>query len=275
MVHPFLRDLRPTIHISHRGGAEIAPENTMVAFRLAVERFKTDMLEIDVHTTSDGELVVLHDEKLDRTTDMTGSVTDHTWSELATADAGYRFTRDGGRTFPFRGKGVRIPRLQEVLSAFPHQRFNVEVKDDVPSIEDGFADVIGRTGSLARVCVGSEDDQVSKRVVRALPDACHFYPRRAVTNLIIGLKAGDVPSDSDPYDVLDIPLYFGGAKLVDTELLFRAARAGRWVNVWTINDRSEMERLVEDQVGGIMTDRPDLLREVLDGRSRGMSGLAD
>ena len=265
MLHPFLRNLRPTLHISHRGGSELAPENTMAAFHLAVDRFKTDMLEIDVHTTSDGELVVLHDDELDRTTDMKGLVTEHTWSEVSTADAGYHFTGDGGKTYPFRGKGVRIPRLQEVLEAFPHQLFNVEVKDELPSIEDGFADVIRGTNALTRACVGSEDDEVSKRILRVLPEACHFYPRRAVTNVVIGLKAGQEPSDSDPYNVLDIPLYFGGARLVDTELLFRAARAGRWVNVWTINDPNEMRQLVKEQVGGIMTDHPDLLRDVLDG----------
>ena len=266
MVHPFLRELRPTLHISHRGGAALAPENTLVAFRLATDRFDTDMIEMDVRATSDGELVVVHDATLDRTTDVVGGVADFAWQELSTVDAGFQFTSNGGRAFPFRGKGVRIPRLEEVLRAFPRTLFNIEVKDDIPSIEDGFADVVRNTGALARVCVGSENDAVSKRLLRTLPDACHFYPRNAVTNLLIGLKAGETPRDDDPYTVLDIPLYYGGARLVDTQLLFRAAQFGRWVNVWTVNDRSEMERLVEEQVGGIITDRPDLLREVLDGR---------
>lgn len=264
MVHPFLRRLKPTLHIAHRGGAKVAPENTIVAFKLANDRFRTDMLELDVRTTADGVLVVFHDASLDRTTDATGLVVDHRVSELATVDAGHRFTRDGS-TFPFRGKGVRIPRLREVLEAFPAMLFNIELKDDIPSVEEVFAEEIRAAGAESRVCVGSEDDAVSKRLVRILPDACHFYPRHALTNLIIGLRAGDRLRDDDPYQVLDMPLFYGGARLVDSAFLFRAAQAGRWVNVWTIDDRAEMERLVAEQVGGIMTDRPDLLRNVLDG----------
>ena len=262
MVHPFLRRLRPTLHIAHRGGAALAPENTFAAFRLAVDRFRTDMIETDVRVTSDGELVIMHDATLDRTTNGQGPVASHSWSQVAALDAGYRF--DGpGRSFPFRGQRVRIPRLETVLERFPQTLFNLEVKDDLPGVEDAFAHVLRTAGAVGRVCVGSEDDAVSKRLLRALPDACHFYPRNAVTNLIIGLRAGQTPRTDDPYDVLDIPLFYGGARLVDTQFLFRAAKIGRWVNVWTVNDRSEMEKLVAEQVGGIMTDRPDLLRDVL------------
>ncbi len=264
MVHSLFRGLQATLLIAHRGGAHLAPENTTAAFRLATERFSADMIEMDVRLTSDGELVVIHDASLDRTTDVEGLVADRAWTEVATADAGYHFTRDDGRTFPFRGKGIRVPRLAEVLEAFPAMRFNIEVKDDLPGVEDAFADVIHATGAIPLVCVGSENDEVSKRLLRTLPDACHFYPRNAVTNLIIGLKAGDTPGEDDPYHVLDIPLYFGGARLVDTQLLFRAAKHGRWVNVWTVNDPDEMERLVDEQVGGIITDRPDVLRGILD-----------
>ena len=267
MVHPFLRDLRPTLHIAHRGGAALAPENTTIAFQLAVDRFLTDMLEIDVHATSDGELVVVHDATLDRCTDATGAVAELTWGQIATVDAGYRFTADGGRKHPFRGKGVRIPRLEQVLTAFPQIRFNVELKAAAPGVEDAFADVIRGAGAVARVCVGSMDDGISKRVLRALPDACHFYPRNALTNLVIGLKRGETAHGDDPYHVLDMPLHYGGARLIDTQLLFRAAQMGRWVNAWTVDEEADMVRLIGEQVGGIITDRPDVLRRVLDRRA--------
>jgi glycerophosphoryl diester phosphodiesterase len=239
----------------------------MAAFDLAVGTFRTDMLELDVRITGDGELVVIHDDTLDRTTDEMGKVCELALRDLEKVDAGHHFCRDG--EFPYRGKGVRIPRLEQVLRAYPRTLFNIEVKDDVPSIEEGFADVVRRAGALARVCVGSENDALSKRLLRTLPDACHFYPRSAVTNMIIGLRAGATPREDDPYDVLDIPLYYGGARLVDTQFLFRAARIGRWVNVWTIDDPGEMRRLMDEQVGGIMTDRPDLLRRVLDRQALG------
>ncbi|HZG41378.1 MAG TPA: glycerophosphodiester phosphodiesterase family protein, partial [Longimicrobium sp.] len=105
----FLRGLRPTLHISHRGGAALAPENTLDAFRLAVERYRTDMLELDVHLTRDGEWVVAHDDTLERCTDGTGPLAALTLAELRRLDAGFGFSPDEGRTFPFRGRGARIP----------------------------------------------------------------------------------------------------------------------------------------------------------------------
>ncbi|MCU0691506.1 MAG: glycerophosphodiester phosphodiesterase [Polyangiaceae bacterium] len=267
MIHPFLRDLRPTLLIAHRGGASIAPENTMVAFRLAVERYAADMLELDVRATQDGELVVVHDATLERCTDARGAVTDLTWGDLQTVDAGYGFTTDGGRTAPFRGKGIRIPLLEDVLREFPHVRFNIELKDDTRGLEMALADVVRKTQMVEKVCVGSEHDRVSKWILQALPEACHFYPLQALTNLLIGLKSDTGPHKDDPFLVLDAPLYYGGLRIVDADLVAKARAFGRWVNVWTVDDPSEMQRLVDEGVGGIMTDRPDVLRQVLAGHA--------
>src|SRR5689334_5224836 len=110
-MHPYLRGLRPTLHIAHRGGSALAPENTLAAFARAVDEFHTDVLELDVHATRDGELVVAHDPDVARCTDGEGAIAERTYAELAALDAGYRFTRDSGATFPFRGRNVRIPRL--------------------------------------------------------------------------------------------------------------------------------------------------------------------
>src|SRR5262245_53518696 len=134
----YLQGLRPTLHISHRGGALLAPENTLFAFRMALERYRTDVLELDVHLTRDGELVVFHDATLERCTNGSGPLSALSFAELRRLDAGYGFTRDG-RTFPFRGQGIQIPSLREVLRTFPTARLNVEVKPDVPGIEDAFS----------------------------------------------------------------------------------------------------------------------------------------
>ena len=117
-THAFLEGLRPTLHIAHRGGATLAPENTVAAFDAAVGRWRTEMLEIDVRPTADGEIVVFHDDVLDRCTDGTGPVEALTWSELQTLDAGHAHP-------DFRGQGVRVPRLDEVLDRFPTLRFNI------------------------------------------------------------------------------------------------------------------------------------------------------
>jgi glycerophosphoryl diester phosphodiesterase len=266
--HPYFRGLSPTLHIAHRGGALLAPENTLAAFRLAVARYRTQVLETDVHLTRDGELVVAHDATLERCTNGEGRLEDQTLAELQRLDAGYHFTTDGGRTFPFRGQGVHLPSLRELLRAFPDLRFNIEVKPDVPGIEDAFQQLLRKEGALERVVVGSELDPVAERLVRVLPDACHFYPRDALAAFVLAVRSGAEPPDDRRYTVLDMPLYFGEVRLVDKALLRAVEARGRWLNVWTVDDPAEMHQLAVEGVGGIMTDRPDLLRQVLDAHEK-------
>ncbi|HET9452167.1 MAG TPA: glycerophosphodiester phosphodiesterase, partial [Aggregicoccus sp.] len=255
----------PTLHIAHRGGAALAPENTLAAFRQAVERYRTDMLELDVHLSRDGELVVAHDDTLERCTDGTGPLAARTLAELQQLDAGFRFSPDGGSSFPFRGQGVRLPSLREVLRAFPALRLNVEAKPDAPGIEEALAQLLREERALERVCVGSELDVVAERLLRTLPDACHFYPREALTAAVLALKSGEPAPDAPQFHVLDMPLYFGGVRLIDVPFLTATRALGKWVNVWTVDDPAQMRQLVAEGVGGVMTDRPDLLRDVLDG----------
>ena len=263
MRHPFLEGLRPTLHIAHRGGALLAPENTLAAFRAAVERWHTDMLELDLHATRDGELVVSHDPTLQRCTDGHGRIADHTLAELERLDAGFHFTLDGGRTHPFRGQGVGIPTFREVLRAFPGVRLNVEVKAEAQGVEKTVAELIRSEGAVRRVCLGSELDPLGERLVEAAPEVCAFYPRDALTQLVLAIKSGAEPPDDPRYQVLDMPLDYGEVRLVDAPFVEATTRLGRWVNVWTIDDPATMRALVAIGVGGIMTDRPDLLREVL------------
>ena len=264
--HPFLQGLRPTLLIAHRGGALVAPENTLVAFRQAVDVHRADMLELDVHATADGVLVVAHDDDLDRCTDGQGPIARRTWAELSTLDAGHRFAVDGA--FPQRGRGVRIPRFADVLDAFPETRLNVELKPTALGQEAKLAATIRDAGATNRVCIGSESDEVGARLHAVFPEACHFYPRDALIALVFALKSGSPPPPEPRYAVLDMPLFFEGTRLVDRAFLEAARALGKWVNVWTVDDEAEMRRCVDDGVGGVMTDRPDVLRRVLDARAR-------
>jgi glycerophosphoryl diester phosphodiesterase len=266
--HPFLRGLAPTLLVAHRGGAALAPENTLVAFAAALRDYGADMLELDVHATRDGELVVAHDDTLERCTDGEGTLAALTYAELARLDAGHRFTRDGA-TFPFRGRGVVIPRFADVLRAFPEARLNVDLKPDVAGLEDALAEIVAREKAVDRVCVGSEHDAAAARLVRAMPGACHFYPREALTAFVLSLKIGAEPPES-PFQVLDMPLFYEGSRLVDDVFLGECARRKKWVNVWTVDDPNEMAALVAERVGGIITDRPDLLAVAL-GRPAGQA----
>ena len=121
------------IVFAHRGGGGHWPENTMLAFENAVT-LGVDALEIDIHSTADGELVVAHDETVDRLTNGRGLVNNFSLAELKRLDAGYRWSDDGGHTFPFRGQGITIPTLVEVFAAFPDKWINIDIKQTRPSI---------------------------------------------------------------------------------------------------------------------------------------------
>src|SRR4051812_43436515 len=152
-VHPFLADPPPLV-IAHRGAAGDAPENTIEAFAAAVE-LGCRYLETDAHVTKDGVVVAFHDDRLDRVTDRTGAIGDLTIAEVEHADAGYHFN-NGDRTFPFRGRGVRVPRLETILTRWPHARVNVDPKAD--ACVAPLVALIDRLGAWDRVCIGSFSD---------------------------------------------------------------------------------------------------------------------
>lgn len=255
-MHPFFEGLKPPLHISHRGGAKLWPENTMVAFQGAVTQHRTDMLELDVQVTRDGEVVVFHDDTVDRCTEGTGPLASLQWAQLSALDAGYHF--DGGR---LRGTGVRVPRLVEVLDTFPGLRINLEVKT-AAALEPFVALMRARPAELQRLCIGSERDDVGATLFAALPDALHFFPANALAAFVLSARTDEVVDDAR-YTVLDMPLEWEGLTVFDAGLASVARAHGKWINVWTIDDETVMRRLVAQGVGGIMTDRPDLLRAVL------------
>ena len=259
----YLEGLSPTLLIAHRGGAGLAPENTLTAFQQAVSRFGADMLELDVQRAADGELMVWHDPTLERCTDGTGAVAALTSQELMGLDAGYRFSPDGGRTFPFRGQGVRLCTLRELLRTLPSVRLNVELKPESAGAEEALVQLLRTEGALERVCLGSESDTVGARLFELAPDACHFYPREALSALVLSLRMGQPPPEEPRYWVLDMPYRLGDMELVDAPFLEATTGLGRWVNVWTVDEEADMRGLVDLRVGGIMTDRPDVLRAVL------------
>lgn len=266
MKHPFFQGLTAPLHSAHRGGAALYPENTMFAFRAAVAEHRTELLELDVHASKDGEVVVAHDPTLDRCTDGRGPLKELTAAELGKLDAAFHFSRDAGVTFPFRGQGIGIPRLAEVLEAFPRLKINVELKAE-EAISPFVALVKQSPALLERLCIGSEHDAIAAKLVEELPQGCFFYPRDALVAFVIGFKGGELVDDPR-FTVLDMPFKYQDLVLFDRALAEEAARRGKWINVWTVDDEAEMRRAIADGVGGIMTDRPDVLRAVLDALPR-------
>jgi glycerophosphoryl diester phosphodiesterase len=259
--HPFLDHAGP-IGFAHRGGAGQAPENTLPAFEAAIA-LGYRYLETDVHITRDGVLVAFHDPLLGRTTDRTGAIADLDIADVEAADAGYRFSRDGGRSLPFRGHGVRVPRLEELLARWPEARFNIDPKSDrcvVPLVR-----MLERLAVWDRVCVGSFSD-ARLRQIRTLSGgrACTSMGPRAVRVARVASACWWMPRQGA--DCIQVPLRHGRTLIVGPRFVGAAHRAGLAVHVWTINDQATMLELLDLGVDGVMTDDLELLRRVFDGR---------
>jgi glycerophosphoryl diester phosphodiesterase len=233
---------------AHRGGASEVPENTMAAFQHAVD-LGYRYLETDVHLTADGVLLAFHDDVLDRVTDRSGAIHELTWSEI-------REARVGG-TEP-------IPRFDELLDAWPEVRVNIDPKHD--RAVDTLADAIDRAGAVDRVIVGAFSDKRLARLREKLgPRLCTSLGPRSVARLRAagyGIPAGTLPSPC-----VQVPVRHGAVTIVDERFVRKAHRSGLQVHVWTIDDPVEMARLLDLGVDGIMTDRPEVLKQVLTDRS--------
>jgi glycerophosphoryl diester phosphodiesterase len=245
--------------IAHRGGAGLAPENTLVAFERAVRWWRADLLELDVQPTRDGEAVVFHDATLDRTTDGSGPIVARSLSELRELDAGYHFRTPGSGETPFRGTGVRISTLGEVLDALPHVRVNVEIKDG--RVQERVRETIERAGATHRVLVaaGRRANRVRfadyRGAVSASGEEMHaFYAAFRLRALRF------CPTR---YDALQMPERYRGRQVLSPALVQAAHARNLAVHVWTVDDEADMHRLLEWGVDGIGTDRPDRLARVL------------
>lgn len=245
--------------IAHRGGAGLAPENTMAAFRHAVESWDADILEMDVRLTADGRVAVIHDETVDRTTDGTGRLSAMSWAQARELDAGFRFADRAGRR-AFRGCGVRLPLFEEVLDAFPDTRIVVEPK--APEAAAPLVRTIRAAGAEDRVLVGAEfgATRAGARGYRGPWGASRRQVARFWILHHLGLAGCCYAPQADGFQ---LPERSGLLRVV-TPRLVRAARAANMpVFVWTVNDPADMRRLLQWGVDGIMTDRPDLLAGVL------------
>ncbi len=265
--HPFL-DHEGPIAFAHRGGAEDAPENTLVAFEAAIE-LGYRYLETDAHVTRDGVLVAFHDERLDERTDRTGAIAELGIAEVEAADAGYSFSADAGRSHPFRSKGIRVPRLEELLIRWPRARVNVDPKSDACVVP--LADLLDRHGAWGRVCIGSFSDHRLRRI-RALSRgrACTSMGPHAVAMARVASASGLMPRQHA--DCVQVPVRKGPIPILTSRFIDAAHRVGLPVHAWTINDEKVMYELLDLGVDGIMSDRPGLLRKVF--AARGLS-LAD
>jgi glycerophosphoryl diester phosphodiesterase len=250
-------DARPLV-IAHRGGAGIAPENTLRVFEKAVN-LGVDVLEIDVRGTRDGAIVVIHDATVDRTTDGTGRVGEMTLTELKKLDAGHGFSPDGGKTFPYRGSGVTIPTLEEVFRAFPEMKFNIEPKPGSPSIVKPLCSIIREHGKSDSVVVASFSQSILDEFRNECAGVATSASTTEVGKFLTMYKTGLTRSFNPVMQALQVPVFTG----VTREFVEAARERNLKVHVWTVNEIAEMERLLEAGVDGIMTDYPDRLLSLI------------
>ncbi len=277
-----LKNPRPLV-MAHRGNSAEVPENTRAAFEDAAKLDGVDVIETDVHLTKDDHFVFCHDPVVNRTTDGRGKITDKTLAELKALDAGYKHAAGGG-SFPYRGQGLTIQTVDEILAAFPKQRFNIDIKSRDPRAPALLArklEALGiENGPGSRVLVASFSEPQVKafRCISSIPTSAsmkevigflrrvnRWAKQHGKDQIPASIPQEEVFGTKIPYIALQIP----------EKLLFIRVIGGKWfvdvahamgiaVEVWTINKPDQMRKLLQWGVDGIFSDRPAALVGIMD-----------
>ncbi len=268
------------VNVAHRGGASIGPENTIRAIQRSQEpSIESEIVEIDLHSSADDVIVVIHDKTVDRTTgaglgcdvpqdtisETFGEVKvrDLTITELQELDAGACYTTEEGAR-PFAGEGVTIPTLRETLTTFPTQRFMLEVKQTEPSIVPALLDLVVELDALERSCFLAFDEGTTQELAELGPEGtCISMPSSGIrcwsTEGLFPFGGGGCPT----YDVMWMPHTNSGLNLKNKRIVSNIQDAGMPVFMWTINDAETMQEALAAGVDGVITDHPDMLRDLL------------
>jgi len=264
----FFSGAKPRI-IGHRGAAGEAPENTLPSFQRALAD-GAGFVELDLRGTADGEVVIIHDETVDRTTDGRGPVNGINLRELKRLDAGYRFSKDAGMTHPYRGQRIEIPTLAELFSFLPEVRAIAEIKQSSPSIVKRVYETVCKAGKEHDVLFATEDDRIMQEIRSELGKSpvqiATGFCYDEVAAFIEWLERGAAESYRPPGEAMQLPREFQGRTLVSAETVHAAHELGTEMFVWTINDLDEMARLLSLGADGIITDYPARLRALLAGK---------
>jgi len=254
---------------AHRGGSALAPENTLAAFDRGLA-LGADGLELDVHLSRDGVVVVHHDRMLERTTNLSGPLADRTADELGRADAAYHFRKipsnsprndDGPPDCPFRGQGIGVPSLAEVLVRYRDVPIVIELKTNSAELASATIDVVRHADALDRVCLGAFLLRVLREARRIEPalttSAAREEVRWALYRSWCRWPLG--PTSRVGYDGYQVPERSGRTRVVSPRFVDAAHGAGLGVQVWTVDTEADARRLLDWGVDALITDRPDLI----------------
>jgi glycerophosphoryl diester phosphodiesterase len=238
-MHPFFTSSRPLV-FAHRGGSALAPENTMAAFATGLAA-GADGIELDVHLSRDGGVVVHHDATVDRTTAGTGAVAALSRAELARLD---------------------VPSLADVLREFPDARVIVEMKVNARELAAAVVDVVRRANAVDRACLGSFGQRVLN-AARSLDAAVATSAAREEVRWALYRSWVRRPSFGVPYSCFQVPECSGTTRIVSRRFVEVAHRAGLAVQVWTVDDENDARRLLNWGVDALISDRPDVMARVV------------
>ena len=263
ITHPLLERLSKPVTIAHQGGNKIYPDESLLAFTNAIN-MGIQVIELDIHRTKDGVIVINHDPTIDRLTDGTGLIREMSWLELQQVDGAYNWSLDG-LTYPYRGKGIKILSLIEMMDTFPQQVYDIEIKQHDPPLEKDLCDLLRKYGVAAdQAIIASFRDETVARFHDICPEVAISLPVNQGTVLYILSRIGLerlLPLDAV---VAQLPTTFStklGQLELDRRYIEAFSKGDRQVWVWTVNDSIEMKRLVNMGAHGIITDRPDILMD--------------
>lgn len=248
--------------IAHQGGERLRPSNTMASFSHAME-LNVDVLEMDVHATADGVLVLIHDDTVDRTTDGSGRVNDLTLAQIQQIDAGEYWTDDDGMTYPYLGQGITIATLQEVLDAYPQMRLNIEIKQREPSIAAQLCTMLREYNMTDRSLVASFHGQSINEFREACPEVPTSMVESEIRLFYVLHRLFLAGLFDPPGAAMQVPEYSGDIHILTERFIRHAQRININVHAWTIDETEDMERLLDLGLDGIITDRPDRMLELL------------
>ncbi|MHA1169490.1 MAG: glycerophosphodiester phosphodiesterase [Candidatus Hodarchaeales archaeon] len=259
-LNPFFHSDRPLI-MAHRGNSVSFPENSLESLKDAVS-LNVDVLEVDARMTRDNDLVVFHDETVDRVTNGKGKISDFLLDELKELELGYNFSPDG-RTFPFRGKKLRILTVNELFEHFPDQRINIDIKNDDISAADSLGSLIRSHGMDEHVFVASFHQRIIDHFRKHYPHVLTAAGPNDIRSFIKAMKLRYLRFKRLNYAGFQVPIKYGDYTIITPGFIRGAHKKGIKVMVWTINERKTMVELLKMGVDGIFTDTPALLVEVV------------
>jgi len=262
--HPYYAsDMNDPMVIAHQGGDGLWPGNTLYAYSQAAA-LGVEVLEMDLHITKDGVLVLMHDETVDRTTNGTGTIENMTLAEIKQLDAGYKWRSEDDSATSFRGQNITVPTLEEVFQAFPNYHMTIEIKKTEQSMAEPFCSLIYKYKMQDKILVASFHDERMDEFRQVCPEVATSSARRETTIFVLLSKVFLSRLYSPRFQSLQVPEESSGITVMTPSFVRAAHERGLRVEPWTINDPEQMQLYIDWGVDGLITDRPDLLLKVLE-----------